>query len=227
MNYNTFKQGSTLSMERICRAIYQQHGDTIKVKKEAVAVRNLITILNTVLDFSIRTSFDAMSLRDLSKASGLSMGALYSYFSSKNELLDMIQTQGREIGVGIIEAAIANDADPASKLRTAVRYHLYLSEMMQKWFYFSYMESKNLNRTAQKKSIQAELYTEQIFIDILEEGAACGRFRLIHATLTASIIKAMLQDWYLKRWKYKRRNITVDQYADFVIDFIDAAILAV
>jgi TetR/AcrR family transcriptional regulator, cholesterol catabolism regulator len=30
----------------------------------------------------------------------------------------------------------------------------------------------------------------------------------------------MLQDWYLKRSKYAKRNITVDHYAEFVLDFL-------
>jgi hypothetical protein len=42
--------------------------------------------------------------------------------------------------------------------------------------------------------------------------------------LTATVIKAMLQDWYVKRWKYSRRRISVDEYADFVI-FVIASII--
>jgi len=38
--------------------------------------------------------------------------------------------------------------------------------------------------------------------------------------LTASVIKAMLQDWYLKRSKYARRKISVDRYAGFILEFV-------
>jgi hypothetical protein len=40
--------------------------------------------------------------------------------------------------------------------------------------------------------------------------------------LTASLIKAMLQDWYLKRSKYRIREISVDQYTDFVLEMVEA-----
>ena len=43
--------------------------------------------------------------------------------------------------------------------------------------------------------------------------------------LTASIIKAMLQDWYLKRSKYRKRNLSVDQYAKFLLQFLEAFII--
>jgi hypothetical protein len=44
--------------------------------------------------------------------------------------------------------------------------------------------------------------------------------------LTASVIKAMLQDWYLKRSKYRKRNISVDHYSEFVLQFIEAFIVS-
>jgi len=40
--------------------------------------------------------------------------------------------------------------------------------------------------------------------------------------LVASVIKAMVQDWYVKRWKYAKRNVTVDQYAKLVVEFVEA-----
>jgi len=39
------------------------------------------------------------------------------------------------------------------------------------------------------------------------------------------MIKAMLQDWYLKRGKYAGKNISVDQYAEYLIAFIEAFFL--
>ena len=42
--------------------------------------------------------------------------------------------------------------------------------------------------------------------------------------LTASVIKAMLQDWYLKRSKYAGRKISVDQYARFILKFVESFI---
>ena len=74
-------------------------------------------------------------------------------------------------------------------------------------------------KSEQKKAITAELATEQIFIDILKRGQEQGVFSVDNVVLTASVIKPMLQDWYLKRWKYSRRNVSVDDYADFLIRF--------
>ncbi|MEA3360784.1 MAG: TetR/AcrR family transcriptional regulator, partial [Thermodesulfobacteriota bacterium] len=101
----------------------------------------------------------------------------------------------------------------------------YLSEIMYPWFYFSYMEAKNLTKQVQKKAIELELFTEKIFIDIIEHGKKDRIFRDVNKELVAAMIKAILQDWYLKRWKYEMRNISVEQYAIFLIDLVDSYLL--
>lgn len=211
-------------MEDLCRKVFNENRDNIKIKKEETAVRNLTTIFSATLDLAMEKGFNAMTLRDLSQKSELSMGCLYSYFSSKEELLDLIQTQGRKAGIAILEEAVKNTENPGEKFRMAVRSHLYLSEVMQKWFYFSYMETKNLSKAQHRKAIENELFTEQIFVDIMEDGKKAGIFAEKDSLLTAAVIKSMLQDWYLKRWKYRKRNIGVEEYADFVISFVESAL---
>jgi len=219
-----FRAEAVLSIEEICTEIFRRNQTSIKIKKEAVAVKNLVKIFDTTLALSNSKGFQTTSLRDLSAASGLSMGALYSYFSSKDELLEMILSQGRQMTRRILTRYIYADDPPKKKLSDAIRTHLYLTEVMQPWFYFAYLEAKNLKRDQQKKVIAGELATEKIFIDILEEGNAAGIFACDSPVLTASAIKAMLQDWYLKRWKYQRRNISVDTYAVFLIKLVETIV---
>jgi hypothetical protein len=57
---------------------------------------------------------------------------------------------------------------------------------------------------------------------ILKQGQARGVFQPHDAEQSAAAIKALLQDWYVKRWKFARRGTTVDAYADFVVDFVMA-----
>jgi AcrR family transcriptional regulator len=153
------------------------------------------------------------------------MGALYSYFSSKDDLLEMLQNQRRAITKRILEESIVPEKKPATMLQAAILAHIYLSEAMQPWFYFSFMEAKNLSKKEQELAVASELYTEKILTDILRQGQREGKFILRDPRLTASVIKAMLQDWYLKRSKYAKRGIRVDQYAQFVLQFVEAFVM--
>ena len=225
MDYAEFQKEVHLSGKDICREILASNRQSIRVKKEDTVVKNLERIFSATLKISNQKGFQAMSMRDLSRETRLSMGALYSYFTSKDELLAMLQHQRRTITGRILEEHIGRESEPAAKLRTAILTHLYLSEAMQPWFYFSYMEAKNLSAEEQALAVASELYTEQIFSDILKQGQEKGCFSRRDAQLTASLIKALVQDWYLKRRKYAKRNITVDQYGRFVLEFVEGFVI--
>ena len=222
MTYSDFQKQIKLSRQDICREIFAENRHAIRVKKEDTVVKNLERIFSATLKISNKKGFQAMSMRDLGRETQLSMGALYSYFSSKEDLLAMLQHQRRTITKRILEACIEKEMEPVAKLQAAILAHLYLSEAMQPWFYFSYMEAKNLSRREQELAVASELYTEKLFVDILKQGQARGCFLPRDSQLTASVIKAMLQDWYLKRRKYRKRNISVDHYSKFILQFIEA-----
>jgi len=222
VNYETFKTNIAISKRELCRVIFREHADTIQIKTEETVVRNLEKIFDATLKISNRKGFQAMSMRDLSRETGLSLGALYSYFPSKDKLLAMLQNQRRGVSRRILEEQIAGAATPWEKFKTTVRVHLYLSEALQPWFYFSYMEAKNLDPRQQRAAIESELFTDGLLADILEQGALQGHWPERNHEISAGLIKAMLQDWYLKRGKHKRRRISVDQYAETVIAVMGA-----
>jgi TetR/AcrR family transcriptional regulator, cholesterol catabolism regulator len=225
LDFDDFKNRVNISRESMYREFFQENRDRIKIKKEPVAVKNLMKIFEATLSLSNEKGFSAMTMRDLSAGAGLSMGALYSYFSNKDELLDMIQQQSMKVSAKVLVDQLTGVEDPHLKLKRAIYAHLYLSEIMHPWFYFSYMETKNLTKQVQKRAINLELFTEKIFIDIIEQGKRDRTFRDVNKELAAGAIKAMLQDWYLKKWKYERRNVSVEQYAGFLIDFVELYLL--
>ena len=225
MTYAEFQKQIKISRQQICREVFAENRQSIRVKKENRVVKNLERIFSATLKISNKKGFQAMSMRDLARETNMSMGALYSYFSSKEDLLAILQHQRRTITQRILEASIEDESEPAAKLRSAILTHLYLSEVMQPWFYFSYMEAKNLSRHEQDLAVASELYTEKLFADIIKQGQSGGCFLPRDHQLTASVIKAMLQDWYLKRRKHRRRNLSVDQYAEFLLEFLEAFII--
>ena len=62
---------------------------------------------------------------------------------------------------------------------------------------------------------------QQYFDDLMSAFTKSnGEFQIVNTILTTSIIKAMLQDWYIKKYKYSKRKIHVEEYAQFLIDHI-------
>jgi hypothetical protein len=94
---------------------------------------------------------------------------------------------------------------------------------MQRWFVFSFMEAKSFPPAERRIAIDAEAATEEIFSEVLARGVASGDFIADEAGLTASLIKPLLQDWYVKRTKYRRRGTSIETYIASVTRFVEAA----
>ena len=177
------------------------------------------------MKLSNKQGFQATTLRDLAKSSGLSMGGLYSYFSSKPMLLSMIL---REVSATVAEVLREPPSDvendPGAHLRWLIDSHIRLTEAMQPWFVFAYMEAKAFPPVERRIAIDSEALTEGIIARVLEQGVAEGIFTLSNVGLTAALIKPLLQDWYVKRSKYRKRGISIEVYIAAVTDFVTAAI---
>ncbi len=226
MTYEAFNRQVMVSLEDICLEIFNDDTSTIKIKNPKIGVKKLVKIIEAALKLSNEKGFHAMSLRELCQESGMSMGGLYAYIESKDDLPRIIHDQGRRILGKVMSENLEDIRDPAQRLEMAIRIHLYLSERMLPWFYFAYMETRFFSTDVKQMSMSNELYTEKIFEKIVEDGCKSGIFAQVEPVFTASIIKAMLQDWYLKHWKYKNRKVSVDDYADFVISWVNGFLIA-
>ncbi|MBP2228870.1 AcrR family transcriptional regulator [Azospirillum agricola] len=220
-----FQARFDLSMEALCARILDRHAATIRVKKPAVAVANLARIVETTLTLANRKGFHSMSLRELAEQSGLSMGALYAYFDGKDTLLMMILGQV----VGAVEEVLGHPpedlaGDPVGRLRWLLAAHLYLTETMHPWFVFAYMEAKAFSKEGRDLAVANELATERLFAGALEDGVRGGLFAVSDVEMTAGLIKPLLQDWYVKRAKHRKRGVTPERYVEAVIGFVESAI---
>lgn len=216
-----------LTTEALCRYMLERQRDTISVQKPEFALRKLNVIIAAALDLSNRKGFQAMSLRDLSRVSGVSMGGLYAYFDSKITLLDMILSEVTAAVQRVLSTPpAAVEGDPVAHLNWLIAAHIRMTEAMQPWFTFAFMEAKNFPPAERRKAIDSEELTESYFRAVLDAGIAAGVFRADTSPLLPALIKPLLQDWYVKRPKYRRRRVTIETYIATVQDFVQSACLA-
>lgn len=224
-NYEAFHGELSLSKEDVIRDVYRQNKDRISIKKEATAVKNLTRIIESTLRLANSKGFHAMTLRDLCADSGMSMGGLYAYISNKADLIHLIQSHGFIITRRTLLHYTSQVEDIRDRLFAAIKAHLYLTEQMRAWFYFSYMEAKSLPAPEKRDAVAIELEIEEIFLDLIEDGIRAKIYEAKNARLVSLMTKALLQDWYLKRRKYRDQGVGVDDYAVFVRDVIESYLL--
>jgi len=211
--FNSFKgyeQSFEYKGDRLYSMIFERNKERIKVSKEKFAVKNLQKIFNATFLISPKIGFEAMSLRDLSAETGLSMGGLYSSISSKEAIAVIVKDVVAVICGEIVELSRKQE-DPVEALQTLVRGYLYSSTLMQPWFNFLYFETKSLPHLEQVASKQLELDQAHALADVLRR---LNPTALVDLDFVAAMALSLIQERYVKAWKYPQYTTTIDKYAD-------------
>jgi AcrR family transcriptional regulator len=86
--------------------------------------RRLAKILVHATNVFCEKGYAAASMRDLSRASGVSLSGLYYYFESKEELLYLIQKDTFSTIVARLRERLEEVSDPAERIRCFILNHL-------------------------------------------------------------------------------------------------------
>jgi AcrR family transcriptional regulator len=86
--------------------------------------RRLAEILSHATDVFCRKGYEGASMRDLSRASGMSLAGLYYYFESKERLLFLIQKHTFSTIVQRLKKRLEGVSDPEARIRIFILNHL-------------------------------------------------------------------------------------------------------
>ncbi len=209
-SFSEFEKNFEYQGERLYSMVFERNRTRIKVSKEKFAIKNLQKIFDATFLISPKIGFEAMSLRDLSAETGLSMGGLYSSISSKEAIAIMVKDVVAVICGEIVEVS-RNQKDPLDALQTLIRGYLYASTLMHSWFNFLYFETKSLPQLEQEASKQLELEQANALVDVLKR---IKPEATVDLAFVATMAVSLVQERYLKPWKYHQPKMTVDQYAE-------------
>lgn len=212
-NLEQFRGMTPLDGVNIWSYVLDRNAARITVKRRKPALENLERIFNATFKLANEVGFRAMTLRDLCHETGLSMGGLYGYISNKDQLAEMIEDVVRH-ATHEMPRLFDGLAAPLDKLEALIRASIYVSEILQPWFYFVFMDSRVLPAQHRHTAKASELYVQSLFAGVI---AAIPERPDGDAELVAAHLIATFQDWYVKRWKYRAANVDPDRFADSAV----------
>ena len=86
--------------------------------------RRLAQILGHATEVFCKKGYEGASMRDLSRASGMSLAGLYYYFESKERLLFLIQKHTFTTIVQRLKSRLEGASDPEQQIRIFILNHL-------------------------------------------------------------------------------------------------------
>ncbi|MGB4247935.1 MAG: TetR/AcrR family transcriptional regulator [Pseudohongiellaceae bacterium] len=218
ISIDAFRRTWVLEGEPLWRRVFDTHRDKMQIKNPQVAVGNLEKIFTCTFRLANSKGFQAMSLRDLSRETGISMGGLYAYIGSKDDLASAIEEVLRITIDDVMSDKAVLDLGPLHRLKAIIYGDIYMNDIMHPWYYFCYLEAKGLSREQREAAMQMEVKFDERLQETFAAGVAAGLFKVDKIALLAANTTSMLQQWYLKRWKFQLMGTRIDEYAAFVYD---------
>ncbi len=218
-SYEAFRNSFACRGDKLFEHIFDENSDLIKIKKKRVAIANLKKLFKGAFKISAKIGFHEMSLRDLSRETGVSMGSIYSSISKKDNLGIIVKNVVSELSKNNIKRG-GQQTDALSRLEATICLQFYTSCLLQPWFSFLYMETRSLPESHQRDSKEIEATTIASFASHIKAGIDEGTFKTQQGPFLAHNILALLQDWYLKPWKHNYNKQSRDAYLANIISMV-------
>ncbi|MFN3339041.1 MAG: TetR/AcrR family transcriptional regulator [Dietzia sp.] len=180
-------------------------GDVDDVVRRARVSSRRRQLLEAAVAVMERTGFHQMSMQALAEEAEVSVGLIYKYFGSKEELLlDAI--------VGILEAfsdqlAPAMDAagdDPVERIAAGFDRYVRIIDANRRAVALTYRESRTLPPEGQARIMELEVATAAPLREAVEAGIAAGIFTPVDVDLMVYDLVMLAHAWALKYWHFGR-----------------------
>ena len=192
--------------------------------KELVNVRRQ-ELVNAAVELFVQKGFHKTTVREIAREFGMSMGTLYDYIRTKEDILFLVCDHISKSVSDKLQSTLTGKKDPDENLRNAIRDYFTIIDEIQDYTLLLYQETKSLNKKERKYVLHAENDLVAIFEGIIAQGIREKVFNIKKETarLLAHNIMVEGQMWAFRRWAL-RKDFTLKQYIKMQTDLIMKAL---
>jgi AcrR family transcriptional regulator len=185
-----------------------------QVKDPDLVNRRRSQIADAAVQLFIEKGFHKTTTRQIARASGISIGSLYEYFTSKEDILYMVcESIHAEVESGLTEAMSRATAGPEA-LAEVIREYFEVCHRMSDFILLIYQESQSLPSQWRKRVLENELKITGLVVEVLARIAASGELPGLkeqYIELAAHNIVVLGHMWTFRRW-YLSRHYSLEDY---------------
>jgi AcrR family transcriptional regulator len=182
-------------------------------------------ILRAAIAVMAEHGYHGTSVRDIAVRAGLSAGALYHHFASKQEVLATIMERGIAALLGRTRAALdgAGD-DPVEQLRALVAVQVLFHLEDQRGTLLGTSEMRALQEPVRSRHLAERLKQQRMFDDVVTAGVERGLFRtpLAHEASRAIVVMCTgVASWFSPTGRLSGVEV-VERYQRLALDMVGA-----
>lgn len=179
-------------------------------------------IIDSTVKLFVRHGYHKTTTRMIAKAADFSIGSLYEYVSSKEDLLYLVCKTIHEEVQDAVENALSEASGEREQLAGVIRQYFMVCDRMADHILLMYQVTQFLPDKWKERVLVNELNITDIFIQALARMSGKHNFPELDekvVNLVGHNISVLGQMWAFRRWHMKK-TFTIEQYTAIQTDFI-------
>lgn len=184
------------------------------VKDESLITIRREQIIKGAVKLFKEKGFHKATTREIAKAAGFSIGTLYEYIRTKEDVLYLVCDRiYNEVTIKL--APYQQQEGNLDTLRQAITDYYYLIHRMHAEFTIMYQETKSLPKNTRAYILDKESEMVKMFAEILRSCVKYGELALDerYVQVAANQIVVQGQAWAFRNWAYKH-DYKIDGYIE-------------
>jgi AcrR family transcriptional regulator len=174
-----------------------------------------------------KKGYHMTTLRDISRETGISLGNLYDYIATKEDILYIVHEKAAEMVTRTLSQEmgdIGDVRDPVQRLKQMIEQELQMIDRYQDLVMTIYQESHSLSKPSLRTMLRSEEVHIGKFKEVIEEGIELGVFKEANPVMLTNIIKMMIDCWVLKRWNL-RGKVSLEEIKQGILQMVQTGIV--
>lgn len=194
--------------------------------RQVLAEQRSRQLLDAAARLMEREGSEAVSMQALASEAGVSVGLIYRYFGSKDDILLAVIVQVLDaLAVQVPHAIDAAGDDPVRRLAAAFAAYCTVIDENRHAAVLTYRESKTLDPAGRERIKRLEVETSQPLRDAVHRGVESGLLHTLDPDLVAYNLLLLAHAWALKHWHFEK-TMTLDAYISAQLAFALSAVIA-
>ncbi len=193
-----------------------------QIKNKELVKERRRQIVDAAVPLFVERGYHKTTTRALAQATGLSIGSMYEYITTKDDVLYLVCIAIHAEVEHAVKEALGRPLEGRAALAEVIREYFMVCDRMSDHLLLMYQVTHFLPPKWQKKVLEAELRITDIFIQAVGELKSRGTLPEIDdatINLMGHNISVLGHTWAFRRW-YFAKHFTIEQYIEQQTDFI-------
>lgn len=191
------------------------------IKNKRLVSRKRKQIIDGAIKAFVAKGFHKSTVKDIANIAGLSMGTLYNYIDTKEDILYLVYDYMTNILTEEMERAMSGIEDPKERLRAALRQNVNTIYKHQDIVRFLYRESASHDRATLHTVLSRETEYIELFERLLKNCIGEQHIDEDRLKLAADILAYTPVILPLRSWSLKRRFASMENAKNLFIEHLN------